>query len=209
MASSSSGPSLNVSGNRTGDFNSSVAFIQNTSTSASDAPALRIVGNGGETYGALSVSSQNAGHTGLIAQFGNATAFVVAITNDGTIYSKGLALTSDRNAKENFTPLDSKMVLAKIAANAGDDLELQGRLMDKNTSDRWRKISAVFGLNGNDDQHISVVDESGVALAAIQGLNQKVDELNGELRRRDAENADLKHRLEKLERLLSAQSSGR
>jgi len=39
------------------------------------------------------------------------------------------------------------------------------------------------------------VDESGVALAAIQGLNQKLDEQR-------AENAALKVRLEKLEKLL-------
>ena len=35
---------------------------------------------------------------------------------------------------------------------------------------------AAFGLNGADDKHISMVDEGGVALAAIQGLNQKVEE---------------------------------
>ena len=49
-----------------------------------------------------------------------------------------------------------------------------------------------FGLNGGDDKHISVVDESGVALAAIQGLNQKLE----------TENAALKARLEKLEKLV-------
>jgi hypothetical protein len=33
-----------------------------------------------------------------------------------------------------------------------------------------------FGLNGPDDKHISVLDEGGVALAAIQGLNEKLEE---------------------------------
>jgi len=47
---------------------------------------------------------------------------------------------------------------------------------------------AAFGL-GTDDKHIATVDADGVALAAIQGLNQKVME---ELKRRDAENAVLK-----------------
>ena len=54
---------------------------------------------------------------------------------------------------------------------------------------------AAFQLDGADDKHISVVDEGGVALAAIQGLNQKLEEQR-------AENADLKARLEKLEQLL-------
>ena len=40
---------------------------------------------------------------------------------------------------------------------------------------------------GADDKHIAVVDDGGVALAAIQGLNQK---LTDELKRRDAENAE-------------------
>jgi t-SNARE complex subunit (syntaxin) len=43
---------------------------------------------------------------------------------------------------------------------------------------------AAFGLDGADDKHISVVDESGVALAAIQGLNQK---LETEAKAKDAE----------------------
>jgi len=42
-----------------------------------------------------------------------------------------------------------------------------------------------------------------VALAAIQGLNQKVEDLNGELKRRDTENAELKQRLEKLEQVMN------
>ena len=50
---------------------------------------------------------------------------------------------------------------------------------------------AAFGLNGADDKHISVVDEGGVALAAIQGLNQKLEE-------QQAENAQLKEELTEL-----------
>ena len=41
---------------------------------------------------------------------------------------------------------------------------------------------AAFQLNGGDDKHISVVDEGGVAhLAAIQGLNQKLNEKDEEI----------------------------
>ena len=34
----------------------------------------------------------------------------------GTVYSKGQALTSDRNLKENFQRVDNQAVLAKVAA---------------------------------------------------------------------------------------------
>jgi hypothetical protein len=60
-------------------------------------------------------------------------------------------------------------------------------------------FQSAFGL-GTDDKSIGTVDADGVALAAIQGLNQKLQE---ELKRRDAENAELKERLSRLERLLS------
>ena len=36
---------------------------------------------------------------------------------------------------------------------------------------------AAFGLGGTDDKSISVVNAQGVTLAAIQGLNQKVEDL--------------------------------
>jgi hypothetical protein len=67
---------------------------------------------------------------------------------------------------------------------------------------------AAFGLNGEDDKHIATVDADGVALAAIKGLNEKVVDLSGKADRRlrtlEAENAELKARLERLERLLTA-----
>jgi regulator of replication initiation timing len=57
---------------------------------------------------------------------------------------------------------------------------------------------AAFNV-GPDDKHITTVDESGVALAAIQGLNQKVELENSTLR---AENAELRLRLEALEKVV-------
>ena len=70
---------------------------------------------------------------------------------------------------------------------------------------------AAFGL-GADDKHITTVDEGGVALAAIQGLNQKLEtgSQNSEVRiqKLEAENADLKARLEKLEQLVTEKIGG-
>ena len=57
---------------------------------------------------------------------------------------------------------------------------------------------AAFGI-GPDDKHITTVDEGGVALAAIQGLNQKVEAENATLR---ADNKQLRERLERLEKLM-------
>ena len=59
-----------------------------------------------------------------------------------------------------------------------------------------------FGT-GLDDRHIATVDADGVALAAIQGLNQKLEQQTAAARRKDAEITDLKTRLEKLEQLMN------
>ena len=65
-------------------------------------------------------------------------------------------------------------------------------------------FKAAFEL-GSDNRTIGFVDEGGVALAAIQGLNQKLQEQAGQLKARNAEiqnlnqqNAALEKRLERI-----------
>ena len=60
-----------------------------------------------------------------------------------------------------------------------------------------QEFRAAFGLGAN-DVSIATVDADGVALAAIQGLNTKLEE----------ENAALKARVEKLEKLVGGLLSG-
>jgi hypothetical protein len=122
------------------------------------------------------------------------------------VIANGVLLTSDRNAKENFTPLDGQTVLAKVAtlpitqwnykANSGDIRHVGPMAQD---------FHDAFGLDGADDKHISVVDEGGVALAAIQGLNEKLEARSEQL---ETENVALKARLEKLEQLMTEKLGG-
>ena len=104
------------------------------------------------------------------------------MTVKGTVTANSVLLTSDRNAKENFTTLDSRAMLAKVAAlpltqwnykTDGQDVQHVGPMA--------QDFQAAFGLDGADDKHINVVDEGGVALAAIQGLNQKLNEKDAEI----------------------------
>jgi hypothetical protein len=60
---------------------------------------------------------------------------------------------------------------------------------------------AAFNLAGDDDKHISIIDEGGIALAAIQGLNRKVEAQQSELARKDAEIAELKSKMEHVDAL--------
>ncbi len=58
-----------------------------------------------------------------------------------------------------------------------------------------------FGL-GTDEKHIGTVDADGVSLAAIQGLNQKLEK---QLAEKEREIRDLQARLGRLEQRLGRQ----
>ena len=106
---------------------------------------------------------------------------------------------SDRNAKENFTPVDPQSVLAKVAALplATWNYKAQPAAI-RHLGPTAQDFKAAFGL-GATDRGITGVDADGVALAAIQGLNQKVEAQNRTLA---AENTGLKQRLEAVEKML-------
>jgi len=61
---------------------------------------------------------------------------------------------------------------------------------------------AAFNV-GEDEKHISTVDADGVALAAIQGLNQKLQEQAETLKAKDAAIHSLESRLADLEKLVA------
>ena len=63
----------------------------------------------------------------------------------------------------------------------------------------WHRIFYAALNVGTDDKHITTVDEGGVALAAIQGLDEK---LKAEDAHKDAEIKALEKRLSDLEQLV-------
>jgi hypothetical protein len=112
---------------------------------------------------------------------------------------------SDRNLKTNFAAVDTTEVLAKVAALPLQTWNYKNDAADvRHLGPVAQDFRAAFNL-GADDKHIATVDADGVALAAIQGLNAKMEAENAELR---AENAELKTRLERLERIVEASSAG-
>jgi hypothetical protein len=124
----------------------------------------------------------------------------VWIVPSGEIYCTAINLTSDRNAKEEFKPVNARAVLDKVARLPITEWQYKGR--DKEPSDGTRHIGPMaqdfheaFAL-GHDDKHITSVDADGVALAAIQGLNEKLEETR-------TENAELKRTVEELKELVT------
>ncbi len=107
------------------------------------------------------------------------------------------ASLSDRNAKENIAPIDGKSVLEKVAALpiAIWNYKTQNNGV-KHVGPMAQDFRAAFGL-GENETTITTVDADGVALAAIQGLNQVVQE-------KDAQIKQLEKRLAELEKVMKA-----
>jgi trimeric autotransporter adhesin len=130
-------------------------------------------------------------------------------TSSGAFLSTGGSWVngSDAARKENFRPVDARMILAALAALPLSEWNYKAEdNSSRHIGPTAQDFHAAFGF-GADDKHIATVDADGVALAAIQGLNQKVEEreaaLREELKRTAAENTELKERMVKLEKLVS------
>jgi hypothetical protein len=130
---------------------------------------------------------------------GGGTEMMHLITS-GLYVNGAVVLTSDRNAKENFTDIRPRDVLEKVAALPITSWNYKQDTSSRHLGPMAQDFYAAFGI-GPDDRHITTVDADGVALAAIQGLNQKVEE-------KDAKIDDLEKRLKKLEQLLDAKGGG-
>lgn len=196
---------LSVAVDTTGTFNSPAASIQNLDTTTNSGPALRVVAQGSPAYGALSVSCQGS-TTCPVASFGNANVWVSFLDNSGNWYARGsfygttIISLSDRNAKENFADISTSNVLEKVAALPLSRWNYKTDKSTEHIGPMAQDFYAAFHL-GPDDKHIATVDEEGIALAAIQGLNQK---LKAQLEERDAKINDLEKRLNDLQQTVQA-----
>ena len=189
-----------LQGNISGFGNTAVGYnALNINISGSNNIALGYLAGQAITTGSSNIDIGNPGFSGdvNIVRIGSGQ---TATYLPGTVYANGVMLSSDRNIKRDFAPINPQTVLGKVLAMPVTEWQYKA---DANTIRHMGPMAqdfhAAFGLDGADDKHISVVDEGGVALAAIQGLNQKLNE-------KDAEIEDLKAQLEKLERIVDAET---
>ncbi len=109
---------------------------------------------------------------------------------------------SDREAKENFQLVNGRTILQAIAA-------LPVTTWNYKTQDKGirhigpmaQDFYAAFAV-GEDERHITEVDEGGIALAAIQGLNEKVDEKDAQIKSLKEQNDLMAVRLRNLEQMV-------
>ena len=117
---------------------------------------------------------------------------------NGKVRCVSLTQTSDRNAKQGFMPVNARSVLDKVAALPISEWKFKTDPATPHLGPMAQDFYAAFGL-GEDDRHINTMDEEGVALAAIQGLNQRLNEKEGEIQTLKQQNDALGARLHELE----------
>ena len=117
----------------------------------------------------------------------------VEMKSNGNMVIQGtLTQMSDRDRKTEIEPIEPRQILTKVLElpiahwkQKGGDPET------RHLGPMAQDFHALFGLGG-DDRHIATLDTSGVALAAIQALHEKLEERDGRI-------AELEARLAALE----------
>ena len=108
------------------------------------------------------------------------------------------ASLSDRNAKTAIVPLDDDAVLAKIDGLPISRWSYKSEHGVRHAGPMAQDFYAAFKL-GEDDRHITSIDEDGVALAAIKALHAENARLRTRLGRVDSELASLRAAVERLQ----------
>jgi hypothetical protein len=119
-------------------------------------------------------------------------------TCDGTTWANG----SDVNSKENFTAVDGNELLEQIAQLSITRWNYKGNNKAEHIGPTAQDFKAAFGVGAN-DKTISTIDPSGIALAAIKALNNKMQELDA----KTEEITQLRAELDAIKTLLQKQAA--
>jgi len=115
---------------------------------------------------------------------------------------------SDRSVKANFTSVDGRDVLERLASIPIETWNLKSQDASiRHMGPMAQDFYAAFSL-GESDTSITTVDADGVALAAIQGLYQLSQEQGDRIQALEEENTSLKQQLDGLEARVSALEDG-
>jgi hypothetical protein len=144
---------------------------------------------------ALVVNQRGSGH--LMVGLNVQSAEVFRVTNSGDVQVRGVTLACDKNVKDDFSCVKTREVLEKLAGMPIREWHYKTDPTSiRHIGPTSQDFQAAFELNGDDETNIASVDAQGIALAAIQGLNEKVNAENTQLR---AELVILETRLAALE----------
>ena len=169
--------------------------------------------NGGENYFSIDNATANTSLLRIMAD-GNVgigtTSPSERLHVNGNVTVEGVVnQVSDVNVKENFTAVSPQEILTRL-----NELNITSwnYISDPDSTHigpTAQDFYAAFGV-GVDNQHISSIDTGGVALVAIQALNQQllaqnatIEQLTEQNERLQQQNADIMARLDALEAMLN------
>ncbi len=141
------------------------------------------------------------------ARFVNGGSNLLRILPTGSCQATSFVSLSDRNLKEAIVPVDPADVLDRVAKLPVSTWSyIKDEDGTRHMGPMAQDFHAAFGL-GTDDKTIAEMDRSGVALAAIQGLNGLVQRQAGTIESQQDRIADLESRLERLEALIPGEGN--
>jgi hypothetical protein len=219
---STSGSTAGVFGTVTGGSGSYAAVWGQVPSTGSSA-AAGVKGENLNTSGGVGVTAYTAAATGRsifalgsvyienLGSAGSATSgadIILARSNSGGycgFNAAGQAFNaSDRNVKENFEPVDNAEILDKVLALPITRWNFKKQDPSvKYVGPMAQDFHAAFGLGGTDDRVIHATNAQGVTIAALQGLNARLEDRCQALQ---AEVTEMKSRMASMERMLEQQA---
>jgi trimeric autotransporter adhesin len=158
--------------------NNCMAIGYNATTTGQDAIAIgnstsagqgqTVIGNSSSVITRLNGGANN-GSRALVVGTSSSNGNGAYLTVGGTWTN-----SSDRNLKEDIQHINNDELLKKISNLDVTQWKYKGT-NEYHIGPMAQDFYKAFGL-GNDDKHISTIDPSGVALAAIKALNEKVEQ---------------------------------
>ena len=147
------------------------------------------------------MGSAGSGYPFVISNQGSAGNQMQLNANGNMTILGTLTQGSSRTRKENFTAVDRRDILSRVASLPMSTWSYKGDAGVRHLGPIAEDFYEIFEV-GSTPQGISSIDSSGVALAAIQGLNELFEET---VDQKEAEIAALEERLARLEQMVLAQ----
>ncbi len=132
-------------------------------------------------YAVYAKSTEGVGVYGYSA-YGNAGYFAGNVIVDKTLTVRTLTYSSDKNLKTDVRQIDANDLLQRVSELPITSWNYKTEPHKRHVGPMAQDFHAAFGLNGDDETHISEVDIAGVSLAAIKALNSEMKAENAELR---------------------------
>jgi hypothetical protein len=153
---------------------------------------------GGTNWLVISTGSGNGeGAAKLVFETGSnpvsSTAELMALSSRGVSVYGTFNNNSDRNAKQDISPVTTSNILDKVSRLPVSEWSYKVDAATRHIGPMAQDFYSTFKV-GTDDKHIAPIDEGGIALAAIQALNVKLEKQAAELKDRDAQFTELQAR---------------